>query len=414
MDDKKPRNHRCEDFGTDAKIALILAVQERPVLWDLNDKRHFDSACSKEAWISIGEQFNKSVHECRLAWKSLRDSYRYHQKRAAKKKKKGNDEIDWHLAPYLSFLRGTNSKKRSFSNAFLVKTSTNKDIRLNSSHRNTSTSSQYDIDDSQLDDNSQLDVDNELEADNEQDADNEQNVGNELETDNELDADYHQESDNQMGMDADGSISCNGSAHSNVKHRKSRKIAEPIKSHDVIDLLDNFLKKQSEILARPAPRPAPVSGAVQYWQSIINEFEPARARAAEKAVTKLLWQFRRAPARDTSKDEMRAGGTNEPEATNNEVNLEDEEVATLSSEWTTGNTSSYCTPKPRKSNLEEDTLSFRLQKEYFRNKNLRAQEKHDYELLREKAKLDQETEEGKLRIEIIKLDILEKKAKLNL
>jgi len=88
--------------------------------------------------------------------------------------------------------------------------------------------------------------------------------------------------------------------------------------------------------------------------------------------------------------------------------MEDEEVATLSSEWTTG------TPKPRRSNLEEDTLSFRLQKEYFRNKNRRAQEKHDYELQREKAKLDQETEEGKLRIEMIQLDILEKRSKLNL
>jgi len=84
----------------------------------------------------------------------------------------------------------------------------------------------------------------------------------------------------------------------------------------VIDLLDNFLKKQSQILARPAPRPASISGAVQYWQSIINEFEPAKARAAERAVTKLLWQFRRTPARDTrdtSKGDMRADPTDEPE-----------------------------------------------------------------------------------------------------
>jgi len=89
-------------------------------------------------------------------------------------------------------------------------------------------------------------------------------------------------------------------------------------------------------------------------------------------------------------------------------------MATTSSEWPTGNPTTNYVPKPGNCHLEEETLKLiRLQQDFFRCKNQRAQEKHDLEMLREKAKLDQEVQEGKLRIEIIELEILEKRAKLD-
>jgi len=90
-------------------------------------------------------------------------------------------------------------------------------------------------------------------------------------------------------------------------------------------------------------------------------------------------------------------------------------MATTSSEWATGNPVTQCLPKPPKNILEEETLTLiRLQQNFVRCKNQRAQDKHDHEMFREKAKLNQEIQEGKLRIEMIELEILEKRTKLGL
>ncbi|KAM8716266.1 hypothetical protein ACLKA7_003190 [Drosophila subpalustris] len=113
------------------------------------------------------------------------------------------------------------------------------------------------------------------------------------------------------------------------------------------------------------------------------------------------------------KDKLLNDTAYEHDATNPDENEED--MAAFRSECAIGSSSTNGLPKPRNHNLEEETLKLiRLQQEFFRCKNQRAQEKHDLEMLREKAKLEQEMQEGQLRIEMIELEILEKRANLDM
>lgn len=98
-----------------------------------------------------------------------------------------------------------------------------------------------------------------------------------------------------------------------------------------------------------------------------------------------------------------------------EVNaVQDEDLATTSSEWANGNPGNQNRSQSRKHCIEQETLKLiRLQQEFVRCKNQRAQERHEQDMLKEKAKLDQELQAGKLRIQLIELEILEKRAKLN-
>ncbi|KAH8392086.1 hypothetical protein KR215_000320 [Drosophila sulfurigaster] len=93
----------------------------------------------------------------------------------------------------------------------------------------------------------------------------------------------------------------------------------------------------------------------------------------------------------------------------------EEDLITTRTEWLPGNISTQSLPKSCNRNLEEETINLiRLQQDFFRSKNQRAQEKHDLEMRREKWKLEQEVQEGKLRIEMIELEIMEKRVKLDM
>ncbi|TDG42146.1 hypothetical protein AWZ03_011434 [Drosophila navojoa] len=82
--------------------------------------------------------------------------------------------------------------------------------------------------------------------------------------------------------------------------------------------------------------------------------------------------------------------------------------ANISSDWPSMN------PRTLRSLDEEKIKLVLLQQEFYKGENQRAQEKHNHEMLKEKIKLDQEVQEGKLRIEMMELEILEKRAKLDL
>ncbi|KAM8702125.1 hypothetical protein ACLKA7_017690 [Drosophila subpalustris] len=121
------KSSRLNLFETADKILLINEVEERPIFWDLTDKKHFDSAMINTAWESVAETLNRSVTDCKLAWKSLRDSYRYHCKVAANKRRSGsaggigpeqpkaNDEVEWKLAPYMAFLPELSLQRRGIN-----------------------------------------------------------------------------------------------------------------------------------------------------------------------------------------------------------------------------------------------------------------------------------------------------------
>ncbi|KAH8411940.1 hypothetical protein KR222_002909, partial [Zaprionus bogoriensis] len=95
-------------------------------------------------------------------------------------------------------------------------------------------------------------------------------------------------------------------------------------------------------------------------------------------------------------------------ATVHEEATEQEDLANTSSDWANSNPSiSSC--------VKQETITLlRLQQDFVRCKNQRAQERHEQDLLREKLKLEQELQEGKLRIELIELQLLEKRAQLSL
>ncbi|XP_034663423.1 uncharacterized protein LOC117898277 [Drosophila subobscura] len=90
------RTRRLEEFDCRDKLKLIKAVEKRNLIWDVANKKHFDSNALRSAWASVGAEMNKDVFSCKNAWKSLRDSYRYHMKMVAKGKAPvNNGDADW-------------------------------------------------------------------------------------------------------------------------------------------------------------------------------------------------------------------------------------------------------------------------------------------------------------------------------
>jgi len=68
-----------------------------------------------------------------------------------------------------------------------------------------------------------------------------------------------------------------------------------------------------------------------------------------------------------------------------------------------------------KGKIEEQKLNLiLLQQEFLRTKTLQLKEMHEMVMEEKRIKLNQEVREGKLRIELLELDKLERKAKLNI
>ncbi|KAL7739819.1 hypothetical protein ACLKA6_003261 [Drosophila palustris] len=56
---KQQNKSRIDVFENEERIKLIEKVRERPIIWDLTDKKHFDATYIKSAWESIAEALNK-------------------------------------------------------------------------------------------------------------------------------------------------------------------------------------------------------------------------------------------------------------------------------------------------------------------------------------------------------------------
>lgn len=54
------KKRRLEDFDTDGKIALIQTVCKNRILWDMDDKRHFDGLQVKKSWQVVGDSLGKN------------------------------------------------------------------------------------------------------------------------------------------------------------------------------------------------------------------------------------------------------------------------------------------------------------------------------------------------------------------
>nr|XP_016936262.1 uncharacterized protein LOC108014610 isoform X1 [Drosophila suzukii] len=118
---QKPRQKRLQEFTSEEKVRLIQAVEERPVLWDLTHKKHFHAVFIKRTWEEIALVMDKDYNGCKLAWKSLRDSLKYHNKVRKQKsgsaggdlveKPSGKECAEWEFAPYMDFLPDVSSQR---------------------------------------------------------------------------------------------------------------------------------------------------------------------------------------------------------------------------------------------------------------------------------------------------------------
>ncbi|XP_017144086.1 uncharacterized protein LOC108156869 [Drosophila miranda] len=128
------RARRLEEFDYKDKLKLINAVQKRTTIWDVRNKKHFDGNALRSSWEAVASEMNRDVFTCKNAWKSLRDSYRYHMKLSGKgtvrrgsdewdplahKNPKENDRVKWRFAPHMEFLY-TYPQKRSTANISTV------------------------------------------------------------------------------------------------------------------------------------------------------------------------------------------------------------------------------------------------------------------------------------------------------
>ncbi|XP_017486276.1 PREDICTED: uncharacterized protein LOC108374767 isoform X3 [Rhagoletis zephyria] len=81
------RQKRILHFTAEEKRKLISAVKENARIWNISDPMHSNKNAVDQAWNRIGVMLEKTVEECKAAWVSLRESYRYRAKVAQKKQK---------------------------------------------------------------------------------------------------------------------------------------------------------------------------------------------------------------------------------------------------------------------------------------------------------------------------------------
>ncbi|XP_036340807.1 uncharacterized protein LOC118750185, partial [Rhagoletis pomonella] len=111
------RQKRAVNYTTEDKRPLIKEVEN-------GNEKHCNKYAVDQAWDEISASMDKSVNECKLAWTSLRESYRYRAKGAQKSKSGGaggdnipepiyNDSIDWEFSADMSFLPHVSQKRRT-------------------------------------------------------------------------------------------------------------------------------------------------------------------------------------------------------------------------------------------------------------------------------------------------------------
>ncbi|KAL7739177.1 hypothetical protein ACLKA6_011932 [Drosophila palustris] len=257
---KQQNKSRIDVIENEERIRLIEEVRERPIIWDLTDKKHFDATFIKSAWESIAEALNKPVQDCKSAWRSLRDSYKYHIKASEKKRAKSgsaggvgpqppmaNEAVEWHLAPYMAFLPELSMQRRTYCSALDDIPSTSQGIIPEGSN--------WDL---QFEANASMDA--------------------------------RQASYVEDGLDASNTSCENTSAYSYERASKRAKV-DKTGSKEFFSQIHTLIDKQVEMLsvARSGALPAAL-----YCSDIIRGFEPEMARRATNAVTQMLLNFENA------------------------------------------------------------------------------------------------------------------------
>ncbi|XP_064550110.1 zinc finger protein 836-like [Drosophila montana] len=175
---------KCLRFKNEDKSRLIAAVRVRRLLWDLKDSEHNDLISIKAAWQSVGAEMRRDPQECKVAWRSLRQSYRYHCKTAYTRIKiDGEDnegetdpletpDIQWEFADDMAFLQDLTRKRNPSSDSIQLDDTTTTNTELDDYTEYTDAEyldSAYEIHNG--DDNDEADID-----DNNDDVEDDANV----------------------------------------------------------------------------------------------------------------------------------------------------------------------------------------------------------------------------------------------
>ncbi|XP_037955666.1 uncharacterized protein LOC119685460 [Teleopsis dalmanni] len=110
-------NKKRRGLNDEVIKALIRAVENNPTIWNRQCKEHLNNTTLRTAWKNVSEEVSLSVDDCKAAWRSVRDSKRYHEKK--RKKYESNpgllDHEHWGFHEELSFLTDNSTQHINFA-----------------------------------------------------------------------------------------------------------------------------------------------------------------------------------------------------------------------------------------------------------------------------------------------------------
>ncbi|XP_016972801.1 uncharacterized protein LOC108040070 [Drosophila rhopaloa] len=231
---KRARKKRLQEFSGEDKIQLIRNVESRPVLWDLSNKSHFDATILKKAWEGIAREMDKDDHSCKLAWKSLRDSYKYHLKSKRTKSAEGDPlgkpkgMSEWDFAPYMAFLPEVTTQRQTTRSCY--------------SEIEEAMEQSYSIDESL-------------------------NYTEDLKEEAELE------------------VSLELPSYAEERRTAKKRKVEQSPAAKICGILGNYLQQQQNTTI-----PTPARPIFVYWESELNSLSPEDAAEVEQKMTRLLWE----------------------------------------------------------------------------------------------------------------------------
>ncbi|XP_044314301.1 uncharacterized protein LOC123037475 [Drosophila rhopaloa] len=185
---------------------------------------------------------DKDDNSCKQAWKSLRDSYKYHKCKQPKSGSAGGDLLEkptgateWDFAHYMSFLPDLSTQRQTTHSVF--------------SESDGAQAMDYSIEETQ----------DPVEA-------------GFLEAEAELEVEL---------SEAQKELYSYGGGRRSAKKRK----VEETPAAKMCDMLGNFLEQQQKATLPTPPRPV-----FAYWESILSTLPPERAAEVERKMTRLLWE----------------------------------------------------------------------------------------------------------------------------
>ncbi|KRF81203.1 uncharacterized protein [Drosophila virilis] len=289
------RRTRMKNFTIDETIALIKAIEMRPVIWDMNHKQHYDGYTVGRAWQGVTTELQKETKDCRSAWASLRASFKYYQKRFNFNRTTSAaqaSEANWEFGSYMKFLPNFTKHRgiighSSSESCNASPTSTHEDDSSSTFTSNANSCAKMPLENMlklkgsrgshQLDDAVELPLQNHEKL---------MPQGIPLAVSSGMPQRFASEDDSSSTLTS-YTNSC-----TRFSPEKLRKSKGARKSYKPSNTMEQSLKKPEKIVFQSAAAPSQLTlrnlPALQYWDSLLGRLSSTAARNAEMAVTMLL------------------------------------------------------------------------------------------------------------------------------